>query len=371
MNRVVRRVAGAPFASMSSATRPEPPLFSFGMISDVQAADVPDAWNFHQTRMRHYRHALVHLGRALRMWAAEPRERRVSFVLQLGDLLDGRCRLEPGQTERLLAHTQRLCADSGLAFHHCVGNHELYLLTRAELAQSWLNTCPAEVDAASVPFSEQRGAYYAAQLRPDVQLLVLDPYVVSVHGWPADSAQHRAAEVLLRQHNPNAEWNDPRGAARGRFVAFNGALGQLQLAWLDARLAAASQLRQHVIVACHVPLWLGVTRENSIAWDADAALCVLRRHSACLRLVVAGHTHVGRAERDPEGGGVLHMTLPAPLEYPINNTEEVAVPTAVDSPEQAAAARKPYVTVRAYATRWEILGAHELEPQIVELPTDY
>lgn len=41
-----------------------------------------------QTRMRYYRNALVALGKAVDHFRAE----KVEFVLQLGDVIDGKCR---------------------------------------------------------------------------------------------------------------------------------------------------------------------------------------------------------------------------------------------------------------------------------------
>ena len=41
------------------------PLFSFGVIADVQYADIDDKLNFNKTQWRHYRQALTNLKLAI------------------------------------------------------------------------------------------------------------------------------------------------------------------------------------------------------------------------------------------------------------------------------------------------------------------
>ena len=63
------------------------PLFSFGVIADIQYADIEDAMNFSKTEHRGYRNALQEAKRAVEYW------KQLSpppvFIAQLGDLIDG------------------------------------------------------------------------------------------------------------------------------------------------------------------------------------------------------------------------------------------------------------------------------------------
>ena len=59
-------------------------LFSFGLVSDVQYADIPDGVSFHGCP-RFYKNALIGLRRAVEGW----REQNVSFSFHLGDIVDG------------------------------------------------------------------------------------------------------------------------------------------------------------------------------------------------------------------------------------------------------------------------------------------
>lgn len=67
--------------------------FSFGIVADVQYADVPDATNFRGTERRRYRESVKCLDQAVKCWTEEVQDdkRNLKFigVMQLGDLIDG------------------------------------------------------------------------------------------------------------------------------------------------------------------------------------------------------------------------------------------------------------------------------------------
>ncbi|CAM9854741.1 unnamed protein product, partial [Choristocarpus tenellus] len=100
-------------------------LFSFGAISDVQYADCDDGWNFKQTYRRYYRGGLVQLRKAVDVWLGSEEHQ---FVLQLGDLIDGRN--SPVASEAALSATRReldrLAKALPLGVLSSLGNHELY-----------------------------------------------------------------------------------------------------------------------------------------------------------------------------------------------------------------------------------------------------
>ena len=62
-------------------------LLRFGVVADVQYADNEDrlAWYDH-TKTRYYRNSLNQVNKAFNQWNNES---KVSFVLQLGDIIDG------------------------------------------------------------------------------------------------------------------------------------------------------------------------------------------------------------------------------------------------------------------------------------------
>ncbi|KAI4803373.1 hypothetical protein KUCAC02_006922 [Chaenocephalus aceratus] len=66
---------------------PSTPLFTFGVIADIQYADLEDGFNYSRTRKRFYRSSLQLLKNAQRSWAESAV--RPEFILQLGDIIDG------------------------------------------------------------------------------------------------------------------------------------------------------------------------------------------------------------------------------------------------------------------------------------------
>ena len=66
-----------------------PPLFSFGLISDIQYVDADDATNFAGTTQRFYRHSFNTYKEALKYWQNEVKP-LPKCALVLGDILDGK-----------------------------------------------------------------------------------------------------------------------------------------------------------------------------------------------------------------------------------------------------------------------------------------
>jgi len=62
------------------------PLFSFGLITDIQYADIDDGWDYNKTSARRYRNSLTLLQNAVEDWKQKG---EISFVTQLGDIIDG------------------------------------------------------------------------------------------------------------------------------------------------------------------------------------------------------------------------------------------------------------------------------------------
>lgn len=220
---------------------------AFGLIADVQYADVDDGTNYNQTRRRYYRAALQSLKKTISKWKNLPYS--LAFVLQLGDLIDGMNRRKNGEKAVAVALETALAPFRELpcSTHHMIGNHDLYNMTRKECYLSELNT------------SRLRGAqsvegafYYSAVVHPRLKLVVLDTYDVGVLGF-GDSPKHPhylEAVEILHQNNPNEEKNSSvgvQGDAR-RFAAYNGGLGKEQLGWLNAQLTDADSKRQNVLL---------------------------------------------------------------------------------------------------------------------------
>jgi len=242
----------------SGCTAAEDPLFSFGVIADVQYADKPD-----RQRM-HYRSSLSRLRQCL----AELNRRRLDFTIQLGDLIDGYTR--PDKTpqkndvlksqhdlDRILPEFARL----ETRLYHVVGNHCLR--------------------AGRKTLHERLGlerAYY-------------DFVPAGIEGW----------RMVVR---------DSMGVGYGD-------LGKEQTKWLEKTLAKARQRNEQVILFNHFPLLAETaTRYRVVFMKNQGAIRRILDRSGCVVAYFAGHDHAGAYANDR---GIHHVTFQAMAEAPGRN----------------------------------------------------
>lgn len=220
---------------------------SFGLIADVQYADVDDGTNYAKTRRRYYRSALRSLTRTISMW--KNLHNNLAFVVQLGDLIDGINMRENGKEASDAALKAALAPFKQLTCptYHMIGNHDLYNLTRMECLDS-------ELHSGKLPNAEgvQGQLYFSVEVHPRLRLVVLDTYDVGLLGFNdcPDHPHYLRAKDILEQNNPHSDKNSSvnlKGVA-ARFVAYNGAIGKEQLMWLDAQLTEADSKRQNVLI---------------------------------------------------------------------------------------------------------------------------
>uniref|UniRef100_J3MV87 Calcineurin-like phosphoesterase domain-containing protein n=1 Tax=Oryza brachyantha TaxID=4533 RepID=J3MV87_ORYBR len=169
------------------ATPGKEPLFSFGVIADVQYADIPDGRSFLGVP-RYYRHSITVLQRAVRAWNAADKQ-HVRFCVNFGDIVDGFC-----PKDRSLPAVQAVVAEFA-RFHgpayHMLGNHCLYNLPRTKLVS--LLRMPTAAAAA------EARAYYDFSPFPGYRFVVLDAYDFSAGGYGVDGrgVHHRTLEAAL------------------------------------------------------------------------------------------------------------------------------------------------------------------------------
>jgi len=251
------------------ATAPaDRPLFSFGILADVQYAAKEAA------ERRRYRDALPGLRAAVDDWNG----RDLAFVIQLGDIIDGNVN-DTATREDL----RTVLAEFGRLKHrlyHVLGNHCL-TLPRAFVA-----------DALGL-----KRAYYDFE-RGGWRFIVLDGMDVGVMGWPPDSPHHRAGEAYLREQ-PTAK-------------PYNGAIGEEQLDWLEATLADADRHDQRAVLFCHLPAHPASAARSLCLWNHRKVREILQRHP-CIAAFINGHEHAGGyAVAD----GVHYLTLHGLVEAP-------------------------------------------------------
>ncbi|XP_070419532.1 manganese-dependent ADP-ribose/CDP-alcohol diphosphatase isoform X3 [Equus przewalskii] len=223
------------------------PLFSFGVIADIQYADLEDGYNFHGSRRRYYRHSLLHLRGAIEHWNEE--SSAPCCVLQLGDIIDGynaQYKASEKSLELVMSTFQTLKAP----VHHTWGNHEFYNFSRDYLTNSKLNTKFLEDHIVHHPETMPSEDYYAYHFVPfpKFRFILLDAYDLSVLGVDQSSPKYQQCLQMLREHNPNTELNSPQGLSEPQFVQFNGGFSQEQLNWLNEVLAFSDTNQEKVVI---------------------------------------------------------------------------------------------------------------------------
>ncbi|MBN2021566.1 MAG: metallophosphoesterase [Pirellulales bacterium] len=247
-----------------SAREPRPadaprPLFTFGLVADVQYGDKPDG------PPRFYRSSLDRL----RECVAEFNRRKVDFTVQLGDIIDGHAGdenapLEPGQTKSLEDLDRVLAEFAPLdrKLYHVVGNHCL------------------------------NAGREALQKKLGLERAFYDFAPEGVQGWRL---------VVL-------DGND----------AGYGVLGKEQIQWLEDALAKARDRRERVILLNHFALFKESAARHRMKSPKPVDRIIDR--AGCVVAYFAGHDHAGGYA---EVRGVHHVTLQGMVETPGGNAYAV------------------------------------------------
>ncbi|TMW64346.1 hypothetical protein Poli38472_012968 [Pythium oligandrum] len=300
-------------------TRRTPPLVSFGLISDVQYADIDDGWNYMHTAKRYYRNSLKLLRDAVDEWVqvheAAGASSTLRFAVNLGDLIDGKNK-PLQQSETALESTKAVCdgfeARVG-PFHHLVGNHELYNFSQRVFDEK-------------LRWKEATETYYdfvLADCAPKVRFVVLNPYGVSSIGREEADPVFQQARSLLLAANDNEDLNSSLGieGLLQRYVEYNGGVDAAQLVWLEQTLERAQEAEEHVIIFTHIPLHPRSSPANCLLWNYDEVMRVINA-TKCVRVVFSGHIHANGYVEDE---GVHYVVCNAVLECSPDETSHALV----------------------------------------------
>jgi manganese-dependent ADP-ribose/CDP-alcohol diphosphatase len=171
--------------------------------------------------------------------------------------------------------------------YHLLGNHCLYNLSRSQLHP--------KLGLADPDGADHGVAYYDFSPHERFRFVMVDPYDISIMGWPEGHPRRVAAERFLKQHNPNSDLNSPVGLRgfRRRYVAFNGgairydhhrwdsrshlcvvsaALGDEQMKWLEGVLEDATAKGQRVVICTHVPLCPHNSTAYAVIWNYEEVM---------------------------------------------------------------------------------------------------
>jgi manganese-dependent ADP-ribose/CDP-alcohol diphosphatase len=222
------------------------PLFTFGIITDVQYADQDNAGT------RHYRLSPKKLAEAVDSFNLY----KPQFVLSLGDYIDKNFSsydtLNP-ITERLTMH-----------LYHTLGNHEFSV---------------NDNEKERVLQKENLEKPYYSFEKNNWRFVIINGNDVSLHAHIKGSSEYKEAEALLVKLKADS---------LRQAQTWNGAIGKEQLEWLEKELLAAQNKKQKVIMACHFPLYPDGATE--LLWNAKEIRALIEKYR-CVFAYVNGHVH--------------------------------------------------------------------------------
>ncbi|KAJ9456322.1 Manganese-dependent ADP-ribose/CDP-alcohol diphosphatase [Diplonema papillatum] len=306
MRLASRCVKSAPRPAAAPDRGDEPALARFGLISDVQYADLGDAYNFGKTGIRRYRSALRALRHAVDSWT-DPETPPVSFVASLGDLIDQQNEALGQSREALRAVLSEFGKVAEVCpVWHLFGNHELYNFTQDEVTRL-------------VPgiLGDTGEAYHSFTPVPGWRVVILNSYDIHCIVDKEEPACAEGAFRWLERHNANdvrakrgtVNWGAGLAHGKAHYVPFNGGIGEGQLRWLAGVMRETVERGEKAVVLCHVPLLPGSTQPATLAWNYGQVLSVLEEGNVVA--VFAGHDHCGG--HAVSGKGTHHITMPSPL----------------------------------------------------------
>ncbi|GMI14022.1 hypothetical protein TrVE_jg11354 [Triparma verrucosa] len=294
----------------SAPPLPPPPIFSFGVIADIQYAPVPDGSSFSGVP-RYYRSALDSTLSAASSWKSI-RPNPLSFAINLGDTIDGLA-ASPSATQQQPALASLSEVMSALATfsnptYSVYGNHELYALNRSEIKTHL--KIPMQVEA-----DNQMVGYYTIRPALGWKFVFVDTYDECVMG--RTGSKLAKAEFLLSSNNPNfdrGDINSPEGleGTDRRWVAFNGGVGSTQLDWIESELIASRSASERVVMLAHQPFHPDSSNPMCLPHNYEALLNLTDSFSSTVVATFSGHTHSSGYALG--SAGVHHVVFDAVLE---------------------------------------------------------
>ena len=252
-------------------TRPSQPLFSFGVLADVQYADKD------RSGARHYRTSLGRLASCVK----DLNQRDLAFVVQLGDFIDD----GKDSFDDVMPIWKKLKATR----RSVIGNHDLPFLRERALRKL-----------------ELASSHYDFAVGETWRFVVLDGMDVSLYGYPKNHPKRREATKMLAALKEQKFDNAQR---------WNGGIGKSQLAWLERVLIDAKQQQQRVVLCCHFPILEKASSSFHLLWNHLTVRKLLAKHE-CVFAWCNGHDHKGGYAQD---AGIHHLTFAGMVEAPEKN----------------------------------------------------
>ena len=250
------------FGTAHAESAEDTPEFSFGLVADVQYADIPASGS------RYYRESLDKLRECVETFNAMD----LACVMDLGDVI------EEGRDS--FADVMPIYNQLDAPLHIALGNHDFPVSHEHTLG-----------------VLDMEESYYDFSVN-DWRFIVLDGNDLSVLAWPEDTERYEESAAMLEELEeadaPNAQ-------------TWNGGIGAEQLDWLEETLESAAEAGEKVMLFCHFPVYPAGAHN---LWNGEEVIELLEAHPN----VVAyfnGHNHAGNyATRE----GVHYVTVKGMVE---------------------------------------------------------
>jgi predicted phosphodiesterase len=235
-------------------------LFEFGIIADVQYADVDQAGK------RDYRNSLDKLDKCI----AEFNNHDLAFIVSLGDLIDR----DYDSYDKPLAILEK----SKAPVYNVIGNHEF------SVEEKYKTDIRQRLNNGEGYFDFEAG---------NMVYIVLDGTALSTFAHAKGS---RAYELAMSQYE------EMEKLGLNNATTWNGGIGDKQLKWLRKQLQKAEQADRKVILFCHWPL---LPENGTQLWNNREVLDLISSHN-CVIAWLSGHHHAGHYEKV---GNIHHLTI--------------------------------------------------------------
>ncbi|HOK26033.1 MAG TPA: metallophosphoesterase [Bacteroidales bacterium] len=197
---------------VSAEMQEQTPLFSFGIITDVQYCDCEPAGS------RFYRNSFQKLEEAFNTFKAE----NPAFIINLGDLIE--------KDYSSFLPVLKIMENSGFKIYYTTGNHDFTVESKYKKRIHSLLGLKEE--------------YYSFSY-DKFRFIVLNGNEISTYG-SGGRATIRQAEEMISKLKAEGEPN---------YHDWNGGISEKQISWLKSRLNESSAKGEKVFIVCHFPVW--------------------------------------------------------------------------------------------------------------------
>jgi len=219
---------------------------TFGLVADIQFAVIPALGT------RDYSYSWLKLIQNIE----EFNRRNVSFVIQLGDLIDH----DAASYDLILPIFKK----SKAPVYHVIGNHDF-------------DIDPILKPLVMKKLGSKNGSYTFSLEK--WRFIVLNGDELSFN-YPADDRLKKEAEDMF---------NKLTEKKRANATKWNGGISRVQFEWLKTELDRAEQSRRKVIVFSHFPV---LPPADLNLWNDEEVVSLLKKYP-CVKACFSGHNHEG------------------------------------------------------------------------------